>query len=344
MLEESRAFNDYDYALVHVFEKSGDYFKFYRESVEKGRTVILDNSAYELGRPYNEKAYRMWIKDLEPTEYILPDFRNDSRANRLAIISWCQTNKDLPGRKIGVVHGSNFDDYCKNYKDIEPWVDKIAFSVESFFFKDINLNPAFARIKILEEMVEKGVINEEKSHHILGALSPIEYASYLKYKWIESVDTSNPVLHGLLGEQYSGKNGLAKKSEVKLDQMMHLDVSDRQKRIIYFNVKWFRANLEVQSIHIAKEKFKIDFEEESKEETSAEKEASAEYYRHFPIETYDLMVAIWGEEAIAQWCEITAFKYRMRLGIKDPSKIQVDLTKEKNYLNKAKELREKVEV
>lgn len=52
-----------------------------------------------------------------------------------------------------------------------------------------------------------------------------------------------------------------------------------------------------------------------------------------------MMVAIWGKERVADWCEITAFKYRMRMGTKPDNSIEQDLKKEQWYLNKAKELR-----
>ena len=41
------------------------------------------------------------------------------------------------------------------------------------------------------------------------------------------------------------------------------------------------------------------------------------HYNQYPIETIDMMVSIFGKEAARQWCIMTAFKYRMRLGYKD---------------------------
>jgi hypothetical protein len=63
------------------------------------------------------------------------------------------------------------------------------------------------------------------------------------------------------------------------------------------------------------------------------------HYNTYPIETISMMVAIWGKEKVADWCEITAFKYRMRMGTKPDNSIEQDLKKEQWYLNKAKELR-----
>lgn len=63
------------------------------------------------------------------------------------------------------------------------------------------------------------------------------------------------------------------------------------------------------------------------------------HYNHYSSETISMMVAIWGKEKVADWCEITAFKYRMRMGTKPDNSIEQDLKKEQWYLNKAKELR-----
>lgn len=60
------------------------------------------------------------------------------------------------------------------------------------------------------------------------------------------------------------------------------------------------------------------------------------HYNLYEIETIEMMLAIWGVEKTITFCEMTAFKYRMRLGLKD--NIEHDLAKEKWYLEKAKQL------
>jgi hypothetical protein len=64
------------------------------------------------------------------------------------------------------------------------------------------------------------------------------------------------------------------------------------------------------------------------------------HYKGFSKETIDMMVDIWGKELVATHCEITAFKYRMRIGLKPNQPIEQDLNKSNWYLNKAKELRD----
>lgn len=63
------------------------------------------------------------------------------------------------------------------------------------------------------------------------------------------------------------------------------------------------------------------------------------HYNHYTKEVIDMMVDIFGREATALWCEMTAFKYRMRAGTKPGNEITEDMDKEKWYLDKAKELR-----
>ena len=63
------------------------------------------------------------------------------------------------------------------------------------------------------------------------------------------------------------------------------------------------------------------------------------HYNQYDIEVIDMIIKIWGPEAAALWCDITAFKYRMRMGTKPNNSIEQDIKKEQWYLNKAKEIR-----
>ena len=47
---------------------------------------------------------------------------------------------------------------------------------------------------------------------------------------------------------------------------------------------------------------------------------------------------IWGDEAMKTAAEITAFFYRMRLGLKDDNPIEQELAKEKFWLDYSKKL------
>ena len=65
------------------------------------------------------------------------------------------------------------------------------------------------------------------------------------------------------------------------------------------------------------------------------------HYNNYDKEAIDMIEAIWGTYLASVWCEITAFKYRMRMGTKPTSPISEDLEKETWYLNKMRELKTK---
>lgn len=62
------------------------------------------------------------------------------------------------------------------------------------------------------------------------------------------------------------------------------------------------------------------------------------HYTQYSMEVIDMMIQIWGVDATVQYCEMNAFKYRMRMGVKN-TPIMEDLGKEQWYLNRAKLLR-----
>lgn len=64
-----------------------------------------------------------------------------------------------------------------------------------------------------------------------------------------------------------------------------------------------------------------------------------DHYKQFQMETIDMMIKIWGIEVVIIHCEITAFKYKMRLGAKPDQPVERDLKKAQWYIDKANELR-----
>jgi chitinase len=62
------------------------------------------------------------------------------------------------------------------------------------------------------------------------------------------------------------------------------------------------------------------------------------HYKKGSKEVWETQVDIWGVEVYIKHCEITAFKYRMRLGDKPYQSVEQDLQKAKWYEDKAREL------
>jgi hypothetical protein len=65
------------------------------------------------------------------------------------------------------------------------------------------------------------------------------------------------------------------------------------------------------------------------------------HYNRYSVEVIEMFRRIYGDEATALWCEMTALKYRMRMGTKPGNSIEQDLAKEQWYLRKQQELMNK---
>lgn len=63
------------------------------------------------------------------------------------------------------------------------------------------------------------------------------------------------------------------------------------------------------------------------------------HYNSYSVEVIEMFRRIYGDEATALWCEMTALKYRMRMGLKEGNPIEQDFAKEQFYLNKMRELK-----
>lgn len=75
------------------------------------------------------------------------------------------------------------------------------------------------------------------------------------------------------------------------------------------------------------------------------------HYNNYDVEVVDMMEKIWGTKATMEWCKMTAYKYRMRMGTKPgendtpeamKNKLLEDFSKEQWYLKKADELKSKL--
>lgn len=65
-----------------------------------------------------------------------------------------------------------------------------------------------------------------------------------------------------------------------------------------------------------------------------------EHYTSGTVEVIEMMHRIWGREAVKVFCELNAFKYRMRAGKKDSLTVTEDIGKAAWYESKLKQLSE----
>ena len=236
---------DYDYALVHLFEENEEYYNKFVEARDKGREIILDNSIFELGIAWDSDRFAYWVEKLKPTWYIVPDVLDNKNATLNSFNKFVQKYPDLPGKRIAVAQGSTYEELVECYVILanNDKVDKVAMSFNHPFFQDMGLenkyfNMMAGRQHTIARMIEENVINKNKPHHLLGCGLPQEFEQYVGYDWIDSIDTSNPVMHGIKGIRYFD-GGLNDKESLKMFTIMEEDVLASWDDIVY-NIDRFR--------------------------------------------------------------------------------------------------------
>jgi len=246
IFEDVQKVTDYDYALVHLFEEDKEYLEQFKKAIAKGREVILDNSIFELEEAFDADKFAYWINEIRPSWYIVPDALEDSKKTMSQMASWNMNYSDkVYGKKIGVVQGKTYKQIaaCYEYMDKLAKVDMIAISFDySYYTKSIPhpnkyVSWMLGRIKLLGDLVKDGIINKDKPHHLLGCGLPQEFSFYSQYPWIYSLDTSNPVVHGIKGIGY-GSDGLWSKESQKLFELINFELEDTN--LILNNIHKFR--------------------------------------------------------------------------------------------------------
>lgn len=238
---------DYSYFLVHLFEENEEYLNWARDVVASGRESILDNSIFELEEAFDGDKFAVWVQKIKPTYYIVPDALEKKNETIQQYVDFMMKYPDLPGQAIGVVQGKNYTEIVECYQFMAKSCDKIAISFDYSFFEEWFPNEKTkyhmwmkGRQRLLRTMLYEGVIDITKPHHLLGCGLPREFLNYQSYKWIDSVDTSNPVVHGLKGIKYD-EQGLENKESIKLFTMINETVDDETRQLIHYNIEKFKG-------------------------------------------------------------------------------------------------------
>lgn len=255
ILEESRSYNDYCYALVHLFEEHPMYYSFFKQSLLQGREVLLDNSIFELGESFSPRKYRKYVEELNPTFYIVPDVLEDYIATATSWSNFiCAGKLDTTALKIGVVQGKTYQDLVDCYKFMIDNADYVAISFDYSWYKTVSCSNRSGKLgdldrlcsgrqHLIQRLIDDGVWDKTKPHHLLGASLAREFKAYVQIADefnIRSIDTSNPVVAGLTNSRYIAGLGLNHKPSVLLADLITVEVEEDTLDNIYYNTSEFK--------------------------------------------------------------------------------------------------------
>ena len=225
MLDQSYEINDYEYCLPHLLDQNETYKNHFYQSKKEGRYIIMDNSLHELGEAYNTERLLHWVHELEPDEFIVPDVWQDKIATLVNAKQWISIELPENTTKVAVVQAQNYHEAfeCYNILKMQGY-KKIAFSYGADWYCDEFPHPnplvgkMMGRIMTISRMYKTKLIEDGHRVHLLGCALPQEFSYYADFPFIESIDTSNPIIHGLEGVKYKHL-GLLSKSSTKIDQI-----------------------------------------------------------------------------------------------------------------------------
>ena len=239
--------NDYDYMLPHLIDKYLQYRIYFQKASLDGRFIICDNGLFE-GVEHTTEDLIEKINLIIPDVFIVPDTWNDSAATIRNAKEWMNNHiHKLPEgvNLMAVCQGESLGELIITYQTLlDLGYTHIAFNHSSAAYQTMypNLDPLkaqmYGRMELIRRLVAENIINRRVYHHLLGCSLPQEFMSYKNWPFIQSVDTSNPILVGAEGVRY-GEGGIDWKPKEKLEFYLEQDLEGKVEDII-FNVQKFK--------------------------------------------------------------------------------------------------------
>ena len=234
LLHKSFDWNDYEYCLPHLLDWSKEYKNHFLKAKQSGSYIIMDNSLHELGKAYDKDRLMHWLYALTPDEFIVPDVWENQIATIANAEKWIDIGIPPMTKKVAVVQAESFEETIACYVSLRLiGYKKIAFSYGAQYYNDLFPHPnkfvgkMMGRIMTIHKMWDMGIIEPTDKVHLLGCALPQEFAYYKKLMdlgVIESLDTSNPIIHGLKGIRYE-HYGLKEKDSTKIDQLEEVELT-----------------------------------------------------------------------------------------------------------------------
>lgn len=197
----------------HEKELSARYTAFIKSEADAGSFIMMDNSAYELKEPYAPEKLMTLATLCGAHAIVLPDYpfcpaaKTIEAAKKFAPIFKENGFKTffVPQSKRGDV-----DDWVEAYDwaandEGHDLVDIIGISILGVPNALPNIDPSFARVVMMQRLLDDRIFNSNKHHHFLGlnAGPGLEIPSLLRMRVLDTIDSSGPVWAGICGHRYN---------------------------------------------------------------------------------------------------------------------------------------------
>lgn len=252
-LKESLEWNDYQYILPHLIDQYPQYKTHMTEYRQKPNSfIICDNGLFEgIDHTIDDLLKKIYL--IQPNIFIVPDAWNDSTSTIRSAKHWMMNYgnklKEIDVELMAVCQGKTLGELITTYQTlVDLGYKHIAFNHSSIAYQEEYGGEAglpvlkaqmYGRMEFIRRLVAHDIIRPTYYHHLLGCSLPQEFMAYDDWKFIKSVDTSNPILVGAEGVRYTD-SGIDFKPKEKLAHYFEKDLSG-QKEDIIFNVNKFKS-------------------------------------------------------------------------------------------------------
>lgn len=231
LLEPYARYSKTHLVLAHLVDKSSEYADFYKQCRAAGDYIMMDNGAYELLGSYDPDKLLSLAERCGANAIVLPDYPfQHSKVTIQAAEKFAPIFKDagydnffVPQSKVG-----DLEDWIWAYEWAahNELIDILGISILGVPNALPNVDPTYARVVMMQLLLDRELFADDKHHHFLGLNSGprTEIPSLIRMGVLNTVDSSNPVWTAVLGHQYCDNTDsllTVKKPKMPVDFFMH---------------------------------------------------------------------------------------------------------------------------
>ena len=193
--------------LAHLVERSEVYRDYYRNKAEQGHTVILDNSAFELGEAYPAEKMFDLADGIGATEVMAPEFFMNATKTIDSICEFSElmSERGSPAMIFATICGGDINEWLRCYRAVVELTNVgtvgISFRASEFIPVPEVDTDILTKRRMEARTTLTSILARLRSphvhHHLLGLWDPYELIMQKHHSWIRSCDSSAAYAHGI---------------------------------------------------------------------------------------------------------------------------------------------------
>ncbi len=214
MLSDLCSLGGIELCFAHLLsEGPTPYRAYYERERAAGRFIILDNGIMERGVAASVEEILKVTFDLQPSLVTPPEVLHDARETLRHAKDFAQhigwQAMPLGTKMLGIAHGSSFDEWCRCFEGLVALAEvaRIGIPYDVPFDVETSTNSYHHQ---LERLVTRRIelcewvarAFPETNVHLFGLAHPSELPAQLRHPFVQSIDTSLPVMAAARGIRY----------------------------------------------------------------------------------------------------------------------------------------------